>query len=142
MSEAIKVAMATRLKTPDTRASTSFGKFRCTTYQPSTSAGDPDPLTLTPFPKEEPGWDELSAKKVSTASILQSTTFTMPEAKDLWMASRGRLAISSTQDWAVAATHRAVAHVTAQLSASPEDDVLREQLSGIRQLVCLIGKDR
>ena len=95
-------------------------------------------MRLLPLPSEEPGFCDLSSKKTTTASILQSASFNPAEKKELWLAARTRLAISSTQDWTTAAIHRAVAHISALV---PEENLdLRQQLDGVRHLLCFLGK--
>ena len=136
LSLAVKSAVETRLKNRSTSAQ-AFNRRRGA-YQPSTAAEDPDPLKLLPLPQEKPGFEELSGKKTTTANILQATAFTSAEIRDLWVAARIRLAISSTQDWTSAAFHRAVAHISALI---PEEDTeLRQQLDGVRHLLCFLGK--
>ena len=111
-----------------------------TAYQPSTTEEDPDPMRLTNIPQDEPGWEELTRKKVNTTNVLQATTFSSSEVRELWLAARTRLAISSTQDWMSAAIHRAIAHVSSQLPTSPENEEIHQQLDGIRHLLCFLGK--
>ena len=90
------------------------------------------------MPVEEPGLEELTGRRLKQRLLLQSTKFTAGEVRELWAASRSRLAISSTQDWATAAIHRAVAHISALI---PEEETeLRQQLDGVRHLACFLGK--
>ena len=95
-------------------------------------------MRLVAPPQDEPGLEEIAGKKTSASTIFQSTTFTTTEMKDLWLSARARLAISSTQDWTSAAIHRAVAHISAQVPE--ENEELRQQLDGVRHLLCFLGK--
>ena len=136
LSLAVKTAVESRLKNHS--ASVRSSSSRRSAYQPSTTADDPEPLLLLPLPKVEPGFEELTGKETSVSTILQDTSFTTTELKDLWTAARTRLAISSTQDWTSAAIHRAVAHISALI---PEEETeLRQQLDGVRHLLCFLGK--
>ena len=137
LSLAVKSAVESRLKNHS--ASTHTMSSRRSAYQPSTTADDPEPLLLLPLPKVEPGFEELTGKETLVSKILQDTSFTTTELKDLWTAARTRLAISSTQDWTSAAIHRAVAHISA-LILEEEETELRQQLDGVRHLLCFLGK--
>ena len=63
------------------------------------------------------------------------------DLRDLWQSSRHRLAISSTQEWALAALHRAVTQCGRRASESGDTGaVLSRQLEKILQLVEFLGR--
>ena len=141
LSDALSTALAYILRVhPDSSAPRRSSFTRMPAYQPAATATSPSPMRLATWPRDEPGLVELAGKKIAMASILRSTQLSPSQVKDLWLASHARVAISSAQDWASAALHRAVTHVSAQLPSTPEGEHLRQQLDGVRHLTCYLGK--
>ena len=138
LSQAVRTAVQNKLKRHTSSTFAQSLSSRRGAYQPSKTAEDPNPMLLQQLPTEEPGFGDLTFKKTNTGSILSSTTFNSVEKKELWLAAKTRLAISSTQDWTTAAIHRAVAHISALVPE--EDQDLRQQLDGVRHLLCFLGK--
>ena len=109
-------------------------------YQPSTTAEDPEPLRAGGATSRrarirgDRGKEDVNGNDTSNGSINHRGV------EGIMVGSQEPdLAISSTQDWTSAAIHRAVVHISARIPPD-ENDELRQQLDGVRHMLCFLGK--
>ena len=93
---------------------------------------DPQPLLLVKKPAREAGYNTVIS---SSTSSKVSKTLT-----DTWSATRQRLAISSMQDWGLAALQRSVAAAQSLSTDGSAAHLLKAQLASIQDQISFMGK--